>query len=59
MVINAAVQIKAPIAVAWRVFSNLNEWKDRNTACASCRFISGDRLVEEFWLRLDMSLKIE
>jgi hypothetical protein len=41
------------------VFSNLNEWKDRNTACASCRFISGDRLVEEFWLRLDMSLKIE
>lgn len=46
MVINAAVQIKAPIAVVWRVFSNLNEWNDWNTACASCRFTSGDRLVE-------------
>jgi uncharacterized protein YndB with AHSA1/START domain len=51
MVINAAVQIKAPIAVVWRVFSNLNEWNDWNTACASCRFTSGDRLVEGFLVR--------
>lgn len=46
MVINAEVHIKAPMAVVWRVFSHLNEWKDWNTACESCRFISGDRLAE-------------
>jgi len=46
MVIKAEVRIKGPIAMVWRVFSHLNEWKDWNTACSSCRFTSGDSLAE-------------
>ena len=46
MVIKAEVRIQAPMAVVWRTFSDLDRWKDWNTACASCCFTSGDRLAE-------------
>ena len=46
MVIKAKVHIKAPIDVVWRIFSNVDRWKDWNTACESCRFTSGDHLAE-------------
>jgi hypothetical protein len=46
MIIQANVHIQAPMAVVWRIFSHLDEWKDWNTACAGCRFTSGDQLAE-------------
>jgi hypothetical protein len=46
MVIKAEVHIKAPIATVWRTFSNLDHWKDWNTACESCCFTSGDHLAQ-------------
>lgn len=46
MVIKAEVRIQAPMAVVWQTFSNLDRWKDWNTACERCCFTSGDRLAE-------------
>lgn len=46
MIIKAAVHIRAPLAVVWKIFSHLDRWKDWNTACESCRFTSGERLAE-------------
>jgi hypothetical protein len=45
MIIKAEVQIQAPLPVVWRVFSHLEDWKDWNTACDSCRLVEGDELA--------------
>ena len=46
MIIRADIEIRAPLPVVWRVFSHLEEWKDWNTACKSCRFTEGDELAD-------------
>jgi hypothetical protein len=46
MIIQAEIHIRAPLPIVWRVFSHLEEWKDWNTACSSCRFTSGEDLAE-------------
>ena len=46
MIIQAEVAIRAPLPVVWQVFSHLEEWKEWNTACNSCRFTAGDELTE-------------
>jgi uncharacterized protein YndB with AHSA1/START domain len=46
MIIKAEVHIKAPLPVVWRAFSTLDQWKDWNMACDSCRFTLGDSLAE-------------
>lgn len=46
MIIQAEVQIRAPLPVVWRVFSHLDDWKDWNTACNRCRFVEGDALTD-------------
>ena len=46
MIIKAEVYIHAPLPVVWRVFSHLEDWKDWNTACNSCRLVEGDELAE-------------
>jgi hypothetical protein len=46
VIIQAEVTIQAPLPVVWRVFSHLEEWKEWNTACNSCRFTSGEALAE-------------
>jgi Polyketide cyclase / dehydrase and lipid transport len=46
MIIQAEVDIHAPLPVVWRVFSHLDDWKDWNTACNSCRFIEGDAITD-------------
>ena len=46
MIIKAEVYIHAPLPVVWRVFSHLEDWKDWNTACSSCRLVEGDELAE-------------
>jgi len=45
MIIQAEVHIRAPLPVVWRVFSHLEDWKDWNTACNSCRLVEGDELA--------------
>lgn len=45
MIIQAEVHIHAPLPVVWRVFSHLDDWKDWNTACNSCRFVEGEALT--------------
>ena len=45
MIIQAEVHIRAPLPVVWRVFSHLEEWKDWNTACNSCRLVEGNELA--------------
>jgi hypothetical protein len=45
MIIQAEVHIQAPLPVVWRVFSHLEDWKDWNTACNSCRLVEGDELA--------------
>jgi hypothetical protein len=46
MVIEADIRIEAPLPVVWQVFSRLDDWKDWNTACSSCRFTAGDELAD-------------
>jgi hypothetical protein len=46
MIIKAETRIHAPLAVVWQVFSHLEDWKKWNTACNSCRFTQGDRLMQ-------------
>jgi hypothetical protein len=46
MIIQAKVHIRAPLPVVWRVFSHLDDWKEWNTACSSCRFVEGDALAD-------------
>jgi hypothetical protein len=46
VIIQAEVTIQAPLPVVWQVFSHLEEWKEWNTACNSCRFTAGEKLVE-------------
>jgi hypothetical protein len=45
MIIQAEVHIRAPLPVVWRVFSHLEDWKDWNTACNSCRLVEGNELA--------------
>jgi hypothetical protein len=46
MIIQAEIHIRAPLPVVWGVFSHLEEWKDWNTACNSCRFVEGETLAD-------------
>jgi hypothetical protein len=46
MIIRAEAFIRAPLAVVWRVFSHLEEWREWNTACNSCRLVEGDEFAE-------------
>jgi hypothetical protein len=44
MIVRAAIDIEAPAAVVWQVFSRIEEWGRWNTACDRCRLTVGDRL---------------
>lgn len=46
MIIKAETHIRAPLPVVWGVFSHLEEWKEWNTACKSCRFVEGEALTD-------------
>jgi hypothetical protein len=42
MVIKAEIEINAPLNAVWRIFSQMEDWDDWNTACRSCCMVSGD-----------------
>ncbi|UCG13159.1 MAG: SRPBCC family protein [Deltaproteobacteria bacterium] len=46
MVIREEIEIAAPLAIVWNVFSRLEEWDDWNTACQSCRLVEGEGMAE-------------
>lgn len=46
MVIREEIEIVAPLAIVWNVFSRLEEWDDWNTACQSCHLVEGEEMAE-------------
>ena len=42
MVIREEIEITAPLAIVWNVFSRLEEWDEWNTACQSCHLVEGE-----------------
>ncbi len=46
MVISESIQIAAPLAVVWRVFTALEEWEHWNSVCTDCRMVAGDAVSE-------------
>jgi hypothetical protein len=40
------IEIQASIEQVWQVFSMMEEWKNWNTVCRECCYITGDRLAE-------------
>ena len=45
MVIREEIEIAAPLAIVWNVFSRLEEWDDWNTACQSCHLVEVEEMV--------------
>ena len=45
MLIREEIEIAAPLAIVWSVFSRLEEWDDWNTACQSCRLVEGEEMA--------------
>jgi len=45
MVIREEIEIAAPLAIVWSVFSRLEEWDDWNTACQSCHLVEGEEML--------------
>jgi len=46
MIIEAKIQINAPLQTVWNVFSNITNWDDWNPVCRECRFVEGDTMVQ-------------
>ena len=45
MVIKEEIEIEAPLAIVWNIFSRLDEWDDWHTACQSCRLVEGEEMA--------------
>jgi hypothetical protein len=46
MIIEATIQINAPLQRVWDVFSDISNWGDWNPVCRECRFETGNALVK-------------
>ena len=47
MIIEESVEISAPLAVVWRVFSAMEDWKSWNPVCENCCIISGSGMATD------------
>lgn len=47
MTIEESVEINAPLAVVWRVFSSMEDWESWNPVCENCCIISGDSMAKD------------
>lgn len=45
MIIEESIDIHAPLAVVWRVFSRMEDWEHWNTVCENCCLIEGDEMA--------------
>jgi len=45
MIIRKEIDINAPLAVVWSVFSRMEEWQDWNSVCRECCYLDGDSLA--------------
>lgn len=55
MIIEAAVQIHAPLQQVWDVFADIHNWKDWNPVCRECRFEAGNALVKGACISFELS----
>jgi len=44
MVIDEEIEIRAPLAVVWRIFSHMEAWDRWNTACRECCILEGEAM---------------
>lgn len=44
MVIDEEIEIRAPLAVVWRIFSQMEAWDQWNTACRECCLLEGESM---------------
>ncbi|WP_373501780.1 SRPBCC family protein [Desulfococcus sp.] len=45
MIIEESIEIHAPLATVWRVFSRMEDWESWNTVCENCCLIEGDEMA--------------
>lgn len=45
MIIKESIEIDAPLAVVWRVFSQMEDWESWNTVCENCCLVEGDEMA--------------
>ncbi len=45
MVIEESIEIDAPLAVVWQVFSRMEDWESWNTVCENCCLVEGDKMA--------------
>jgi len=55
MIIEATIQINAPLQKVWDVFSDISNWGDWNPVCRECRFETGDSLVKGACISFELS----
>lgn len=55
MIIEAVVEINAPLQQVWDVFADIRNWKDWNPVCRECRFESGSALVKGACISFELS----
>lgn len=47
MVIRETIEIRAPLATVWEVFSRLDEWECWNDVCRECRLVEGEEMAAD------------
>ena len=55
MIIEATIQINAPLQNVWDVFSDISNWDEWNPVCRECRFIEGNSLVKGACISFELS----
>jgi hypothetical protein len=45
MIVQAEIEIRAPLPAVWTVFSQMERWREWNTVCNGCGYVEGDRMA--------------
>lgn len=58
MIIDATIEIHAPLKTVWDVFSDIDNWKEWNPVCRECRFEEGNKLVSGSCISFELNVFI-
>ncbi len=55
MIICESIQINAPLARVWHVFTDINNWREWNPVCRECRLEQGDAITSGACLSFELN----
>jgi len=55
MIIEATIQINAPLQLVWDVFSDISNWGEWNPVCRECRLDEGNALVKGSYISFELT----